>query len=57
MEKSDYWIDFWKNYGKESKEYDPQKQVLRTINQDSISEELWKFTVKEIEEQIEPNIG
>jgi SAM-dependent methyltransferase len=56
MEKSDYWIDFWKNYGKESKEDDPQKQVLRTINQDSISEELWKFTVKEIEEQIEPNI-
>lgn len=56
MKQSDYWIDFWKRHGKESKEDDPQKQILRTINQDSVSEEVWEFTVKEIEEQIEPNV-
>jgi len=43
MDKN-YWIDFWENYGRDSKGKDKQIQVLRTLNKNPISEELWDFT-------------
>ena len=53
-QKSDYWPEFWQNYGKEAADKDEQTQVLRTLNRQPISRQLWEFTLKCIEEQIRP---
>lgn len=45
MDKN-YWVDFWEDYGHESKGKDKQVQVLRTLNKNPISEELWSFTLE-----------
>ena len=53
-EKPHYWSNFWKKYGKEAEGKDEQSQVLRTFNKEPISKELWEFTLKGIEKEIEP---
>ena len=50
-----YWAEFWKSYGKEATGKDEQTQVFRTFNKEPISKELWAFTLKCIEKQIEPS--
>lgn len=47
--KDNYWVDFWKNYTANNKENDEQSQVLRTLNKKPISNELWGFTLNEID--------
>jgi len=54
-EDSQYWPDFWKEYGKGVMEKDEQTQVLRTFNKEPISKELWEFTLKGLETEIEPS--
>ncbi len=54
-QEQNYWTDFWDNYGKETVGKDEQTQVLRTSNKQPISKELWEFTLKGIEKQIEPS--
>lgn len=54
IQEKNYWVDFWKNYGKVATDRDEQTQVLRTFNKQPISKELWEFTLKGIKKQIEP---
>jgi ubiquinone/menaquinone biosynthesis C-methylase UbiE len=55
MQKLNYWAEFWKDYAKGAIEKDEQIQVLRTLNKEPISKELWEFTLNYIKKQIEPN--
>jgi 2-polyprenyl-3-methyl-5-hydroxy-6-metoxy-1,4-benzoquinol methylase len=48
--KDDYWLDFWRNYASTSADKDPQSQVLRTCNKEPISEDLWAFTLNQLDE-------
>ena len=50
-----YWTDFWGNYGKATAGKDEQTQVLRTLNKQPISKQLWEFTLKGIGEHIAPH--
>lgn len=52
--QNDYWINFWNTYTKNSKEQDEHSQVLRTLNKEPISDDIWKFTLTTIEKAIEP---
>jgi SAM-dependent methyltransferase len=54
---SNYWIDFWINYALESKDMDSQSQVLRTLNKQPISKELWDFTLTNIDEVFKVDKG
>jgi len=56
MTKKDYWVEYWQKYGKETRTEDAQKQVLRTINNNPITKELWQYTLQIIENIIEPNL-
>jgi len=52
--KVDYWVDFWNIYTKNSKAQDEHSQVLRTLNKEPISNDIWEFTLSTIENAIEP---
>ncbi|MCP4440180.1 MAG: class I SAM-dependent methyltransferase [Aureispira sp.] len=47
--KNDYWVNFWQDYTTDITEKDEQSQVLRTFNKKPITEELWQFTLDEID--------
>jgi len=49
----EHWSNFWINYGKDIDNLDPQTQVLRTRNKQPISEDLWEYTLKLLESDIE----
>jgi len=53
-QKSNYWPEFWQRYGKDAADKDEQTQVLRTLNQQPIGQQLWEFTLNWIDEQITP---
>ena len=55
MSDSQYWANFWRDYGKGAEGQDEQTQVLRTLNKQPISKELWEFTLGCIERAIESN--
>jgi len=46
---NNYWINFWKDYTINVSGEDEQSQVLRTLNKQPISEELWNYTLNEID--------
>lgn len=46
---SESWSDFWRNHGSRKQVADEQTQVLRTSNGQPISQELWRFTLQEID--------
>ena len=52
--KVDFWVDFWNTYAKNSKVQDEHSQVLRTLNKEPISNDIWEFTLTTIENAIEP---
>lgn len=54
---SNYWVDFWKNYTSDISNKDEQSQVLRTYNKKPISNDLWEFTINQIDEvfKVEPD--
>ena len=54
---NNYWIDYWKSYGIESKSKDVQTRVLRTLNKKPISQELWEFTLNNIDSSFSVNKG
>ncbi|MDZ7795671.1 MAG: hypothetical protein U5N56_00885 [Candidatus Marinimicrobia bacterium] len=41
MKNDDYWINFWKEHSKNSKNKDSQTQVLRTLNKKPIDKNEW----------------
>ena len=47
---NNYWVDFWKGYTATVTEKDEQSQVLRTLNKQPISKELWDYTLKNIDD-------
>jgi ubiquinone/menaquinone biosynthesis C-methylase UbiE len=47
--ENNYWIDFWKDHGASSNKSDIQTQVLRTLNKKPISNDLWEYTLEEID--------
>ena len=50
---SNYWVNFWKTYTSDLKNKDEQTQVLRTLNKLPISQELWEFTLQNIDSSFE----
>lgn len=52
-----HWVDFWKDYAIGSKGKDEQSQVLRTFNKKPITNELWEFTLNQIDSIFEVNPG
>jgi len=56
MSDTKYWAEFWKEYGRGADNQDEQTQVLRTLNKQPISQELWEFTLESIEREIEPDV-
>ena len=49
---NNYWTDFWVKYGSNLEGLDEQSQVLRTKYKKPISEELWKYTLDRIDENV-----
>jgi ubiquinone/menaquinone biosynthesis C-methylase UbiE len=49
--KSKYWIEFWKDYTENISDGNEQTQVLRTKDKKPITQELWQFTLDEIEKE------
>ena len=54
---NEYWTEYWKLHGTQSKDLDRQTQVLRTLNKQPISKEKWQFTLAEIDSQFKVKEG
>ena len=50
--KTAYWADFWRDHGKKTVGADDQTQVLRTLNKEPISDNVWNKTVSYIQDQL-----
>lgn len=55
--KDQYWPDFWKEYGRESRGQNTQTRVLRTLNKQPIDPRRWQRTMRFIEDTLEPKDG
>jgi cyclopropane fatty-acyl-phospholipid synthase-like methyltransferase len=53
--RDEYWTKFWQEHANTADSSDEQQQVLRTKNKNSITEELWAFTLSEINKTFEVN--
>ena len=52
---SDYWVDFWRLHGRESRDGGVHEQVLRVKNKQAIDESLWQKTLEAIGQLLEVN--
>ena len=57
MKSSQYWTEFWKEHGRNTKDSAEQIQVLRTFNKKPIDKKLWLETLQYIESKLEPTVS
>ena len=54
---ADYWKSFWLSHSMENQDSDPQIQVLRTLNQQAISQEIFSSIVDSVVTMLKPEQG
>lgn len=51
--KKNYWTEFWRDQGANSRDSDPQSQVLRTFSKQPLDDQRWCSTLRMVREQME----